>query len=460
MRLPLVVVGLSVVLAASVAARLAAGAAGGQAVKPPPGVALTDLSWVDAEPVLTASAVVVIPLGAAVLEQGPHLKLNSDERLVRHLASRVQAASSVVIAPPLTYHAYPEFAEYPGTASLTPATAQAMTVDVVRGLAKHGPRRFYILNTEPSALPSLSAAAKTLADAGILLGYTDPRFRLRPRALQLWPRSLAVGHADEVATSMMLFVDPSAVDMTRAVREYAPGTGSLTRQEGGPGVLSKTGVLGDATLATRANGQVLVDTLVAAALEDIEAVRTAPLPAVRPAATPPPPRVPAPRPGGPSDEEVQANGCTAGEERSIRGLGPRFTTFWREMDAEAIAKIIFAPRGDMRHPDGTIERGREVIMTNRFDLFRKREYRGSVHSLQLNDIRCLAPGLALADGKWDLRLIDPPKPYMGWCTLVLARNGGLWQVEAWRYTVDPPPNTTPPPTILKKPGWPGGPGGE
>ena len=55
-----------------------------------------------------------------------------------------------------------------------------MTVDVVRGLAKHGPRRFYVLNTEPSALTALSDAAKTLADAGILLGYTDPRFRLQP----------------------------------------------------------------------------------------------------------------------------------------------------------------------------------------------------------------------------------------------------------------------------------------
>jgi hypothetical protein len=114
----------------------------------------------------------------------------------------------------------------------------------------------------------------------------------------------------------------------------------------------------------------------------------------------------------------------------------------------------------MRHPDGTIERGSEVIMTNRFELFRRKEYRGSIHPVQLNDIRCLGQGLAIADGKWELRLNDPPKPYMGWCTLVLRGSGAAWSIEAWRYTVDPPPNTTPPPTILKKPGWPGGPGGE
>ena len=149
MRLGLAVIGVAVVLAAGAAER--------QSLKPPAGgVSLSDLSWEDAGAALTASAVVVIPLGAGALEQGPHLKLNSDERLVRYLASRVQAAASVVVAPAMTYHAYSEFVEYPGTASLTPNTAQAMTVDVVRGLAKHGPRRFYVLNTEPSALTPLA----------------------------------------------------------------------------------------------------------------------------------------------------------------------------------------------------------------------------------------------------------------------------------------------------------------
>ena len=316
MRQALAVVGVAVVLAA--------GAAGRQSSKPPAGgVSLSDLSWVDAEPVLTASAVVVIPLGAGVLEQGPHLKLNSDERLARYLASRVQAAASVVIAPPLTYHAYPEFAEYPGTASLTPNTAAAMTVDVVRGLAKHGPRRFYVLNTEPSALAPLSGAAKTARGRRHPARIHRPEVPPAAKAVQLWLRPLAVGHADEITTSMMLFVDPSAVDMTRAAREYASGSGVLTRQEAGPGVFSKSGVLGDATVATRANGQVLVETLVAGALEDIEAVRNAPLPAVKAATPPPPPpRVPAPRPTAQSASEswrpVARRARNARSGRSVR----------------------------------------------------------------------------------------------------------------------------------------------
>src|SRR5438445_11224344 len=162
---------------------------------------------------------------------------------------------------------------------------------------------------------------------------------------------------------MMLFVDPSAVDMTRATREYATGAGSLTRQQGGPGVFSKSGILGDATVATRAYGQVLVDTLVAGALEDIEALRNAPLPTAR-AATPAPPPPSAPRPAVQTEQRSPMTGCTSGEERSIRQVGMTFTSLWRQMDAEKIAEL-FAATGDMRHPDGTIERGPEIIRTNR-----------------------------------------------------------------------------------------------
>jgi creatinine amidohydrolase len=399
----------------------------------------------------------MIPLGAGSLEQGPHLKLNSGERLARSLAARVQAAAAVVVAPALTYHSYPEFAEYPGSTSLAVSTARMMTVDVVRSLAKHGPRRFYVLNTVPSTLAALSDAARTLADAGILLGYTDPAYRLKKAPVTLRQSPILVSHADEVMTSMMLFVDPSAVDMTRAAREYPNGAGVLTRVEGGPGVFSKSGVLGDATFATREKGQVLVETLVAAALEDIEAVRGAALPTAK-AATPAAPPPPAPRTAPPATERMP-NGCTAGEERAIRLLGPRFSSLWREMDAEKIG-LMFSADGDMRHPDGTVERTPDVIRQNRQELFKQKDYRGTVHPVQLNDIRCITPNVAIADGKWELRMLNGTKPYGGWCTLILHGGGGSWTIEGWRYTVDPPPNTTPAPTILKKPGWPGGPGGE
>lgn len=451
---------------AVIAASAFAGAQAPVKAPAPPGVSLAEVSWKEAETALTDSTVVVIPLGVAAVQHGPHLKLNNNERLARYLAARVQAASSVVIAPTLPYHFYPSFLEYPGSTSLSETTARDMTVDIVRSLSKSGPRRFYVLNIGRPTVTPLSEAAKTLANDGILLGYTDPAYHLLRADVSLQQSPISVAHADEVATSMMLFVDPSAVDMKKAVREYAPGAGALTRKKDTPGVFSESGVLGDATVATREKGATLVDALLGGILQDIENIRKARLPIAR--AVTAPAAAATPRPAPMRAEERMASGCTAGDERTIRAVGQKFQLHWRNQDVPRLI-TLFANEADMRHPDGTIERTAEVIALNRIELFKKPEYRGSIHTVTLNDIRCLGPDIAIADGKWELRMETSPMSttsgrassagaqiFAGWCTLVL-RNPG-WSIEAWRYTVTPQ-SGPPPPTVLKQPGFLGRGGG-
>jgi len=422
-----------------------------------PGVSLADLSWQEAEPVLTDSAVVVIPLGAGSLEHGPHMKLDAGERLARHLAARVQAATSVVVAPPLTYHFFPAYAEYPGSTSLTQTTARDVTVEVVRSLARYGPKRFYVLNTGGATTRALADAAATLADAGMLLRWTNMRSHLANARISRQQRSVdGAPHADEIETSMMLAVDPTSVDMKKAVAEYGKGTGALTRKDDGLGIVSKTGVLGDPTVATAEKGRVLIDALVTGVLDDIDTLRATPLPIAKAAAPTTPPR-PAPPSAPPSDRRMP-NGCTAGEERAIREIGPIFSSFWRQMDPAKIA-LMFSKDADIRHPDGTIERSPDVIRQNREQLFARPEYRGSVHPVTIYDVRCLDPKTAIADGKWELRFNGGAQSrgassptYGGLFTLVLRGEGSSWAIEAWRYTVTPDQGP-PPPTILKQPGF-------
>jgi creatinine amidohydrolase len=158
----------------------------GQIPRPDRGTLLENVAWPDAERLLSPESVVVIPLGAASLEHGPHLKLRTDLAVANYLARRVAKESAVVIAPAITYHYYPGFAEYPGSPSLSRDTAQNLTIDVVRGLARYGPRRFYLLNTSRSADQPLDLAARTLATAGVLLRYTGwdiPAARIERRRL-------------------------------------------------------------------------------------------------------------------------------------------------------------------------------------------------------------------------------------------------------------------------------------
>lgn len=240
------------------------------------GILLEDLTWVEAEKILTEKTVVVIPLGAAAKEHGPHLKLKNDWLIAEFLKQRVLAESDVVIAPTINYHFYPAFLEYPGSTSLRLETARDLVVDICKSLARYGPRRFYVLNTGVSTVRALKPAAEALANDGITLRYTD--------ILQITgPVEKAIGkqeggtHADEIETSMMLYMAPATVDMKKAAKDYHPSAErGLTRNPQGKGVYSATGIYGDATLATRAKGETITKALVAGILKEIEDLNRSP----------------------------------------------------------------------------------------------------------------------------------------------------------------------------------------
>jgi creatinine amidohydrolase len=243
----------------------------------PKEILLEELTWVEAQLLLTPATVVVIPLGAAAKEHGPHLPLKTDWVLAEYFKRRVGAALDVVIAPTVAYHFYPAFADYPGSTSLRQETARDTIIDICRSLARHGPRRFYVLNTGISTLQSLHPAASSLAAEGLLLRATDLR-RLSGPVVQRVARQVGGSHADEIETSMMLYIAPELVAMSKAAADYHPGVGALTRDPGGPGVYSPTGIYGDATLACRETGEQVVEAVVAGLINDIEELRQAPLP--------------------------------------------------------------------------------------------------------------------------------------------------------------------------------------
>ncbi len=241
------------------------------------GILLEDFTWLEAEKVLTRDTVVVIPLGAAAKEHGPHLKLKNDLILAEYLKRRVLKASNAVIAPTVNYSFYPAFVEYPGSTTLRMETARDMIVDICRSLARHGPRRFYILNTGVSTVRALRPAVELLASDGIVMRFTDLLKITGPVEKQIAKQEGGT-HADEIETSMILYMDPKSVDMKKAVKDYRPGQGRLTRNPNGEGTYSPSGVWGDATLATREKGRIVTEALVKGILDDIEELRRASVP--------------------------------------------------------------------------------------------------------------------------------------------------------------------------------------
>lgn len=225
---------------------------------------LENLTWPEAEQAIDRLPTVLLPLGARTKEHGPHLPLNNDWLIAEYLARRVAEQCPVLVLPTLAYGFYPAFLEYPGSVSVRAEAFRDTVIDICQSLAQQGAKRFYVLNTGISTLGPLNAARSALNSDGIRMEFTDIRvaYAALRRSVETQP---AGTHADEIETSMMLYLAPEVVRMDRAARDIHPerGPGGLTRDPNAPsGIYSPTGAYGDPTLATAEKGQILVEGMV------------------------------------------------------------------------------------------------------------------------------------------------------------------------------------------------------
>jgi creatinine amidohydrolase len=231
---------------------------------------LEGLTWVEAEAVFGRFSVVLIPLGARVKEHGPHLPLNNDWLMAEYLAVRVAEEVPVVVLPTLQYGYYPSFLEYPGSVSVDWVTFKNFVKDVCRSVRGYGVNKFYVLNTGISTLKGLAPAAEELLEEGIIMRYTD--IVKAESGVEGVLEQEGGTHADEGETSMMLYIKPEIVDMSKAVKDFHPlGGRGLTRDPDNTdaGVYSETGVYGDPTLATSEKGRILTENLIEAIKREI-----------------------------------------------------------------------------------------------------------------------------------------------------------------------------------------------
>ena len=239
--------------------------------KRPLSVELEGLTWIQAEQALKEYQVVLIALGARTKEHGPHLPLKNDYVMAEYLKDRVAKEVSVAVLPTLQYGYYPSFLEYPGSVSLQAETFKNVVKDICRSMTGYGLRKFYILNTGISTLRPLDEAAKELGADGIILRYLNLLEVDKTLPKNLLQQEGGT-HADEAETSMMLYVAPETVDMAKAVKDFdpRPGRKGLTRNPQGKGTYSPTGIWGDATLATREKGRVIVEATVQAIVTQVQ----------------------------------------------------------------------------------------------------------------------------------------------------------------------------------------------
>ncbi|GBD08440.1 Putative mycofactocin system creatinine amidohydrolase family protein MftE [Candidatus Thermoflexus japonica] len=221
---------------------------------------LDQMSGEEARRQLGERRLAILPIGA-IEAHGPHLPTGTDNLLALAIAERVAEEMEGVLLPLLPYGQVWSLQDFPGSLSISTETLASLLVELGLSLQRQGAAFLAIINGHVGNGPALQMAARRLYQAKGPLTYVFTYPGLSEIAIQVCSsRPLPGGyfHADEIETSMVLYVAPEAVRMDRAVREDPRLPPDFLYRPVPWSEITRTGVLGDPTLATPEKGSALI----------------------------------------------------------------------------------------------------------------------------------------------------------------------------------------------------------
>ncbi|MBF2064843.1 MAG: creatininase family protein [Calothrix sp. C42_A2020_038] len=249
------------------------------------------LTWTDIEAMPDKENVVIIQPVGAIEQHGPHLPLIVDAAIgMGVLGKALEKLDSNIPAyamPSLYYGKSNEHWHFPGTITLSTETLSATLMEVGDSLYRAGFKKLVLMNSHGGQPQVMQMVARDLH-----VKYSDfivfPLFTWRVPHISkelVTPKEAQLGmHAGDLETSIILALLPEQVKMERAVAEYPPeqSNDSLLSPEGKLPFawttrdLSKSGVIGDATTATKEKGIQILESVSdgwVMAIKDIYAFR-------------------------------------------------------------------------------------------------------------------------------------------------------------------------------------------
>lgn len=215
--------------------------------------------------------VAILPIGATE-QHGHHLPLGVDIYLAEGVSKRICEKTGALLLPTLPFGYSWVWRDIPGTVSLQQHHVEAVIKDVAHSVHRYGVKTLIIVNGHDANNASMKYATRELVDEldmkVVYLFYPDLASVMNEHCeSKPWHGMI---HACEMETSLMLALKPELVDMSKAVREYPEKPALYGRSTISLGELSKSGVYGDATLATREKGEKLLDSFVGKMVELVE----------------------------------------------------------------------------------------------------------------------------------------------------------------------------------------------
>jgi creatinine amidohydrolase len=242
----------------------------------PPDRFFAYLTWTDIAALPDKHRVVIVQPVAAIEQHGPHLPLVVDSAIgmavLGKALGQLDAHIPAYALPPLHYGKSNEHWHFPGTITLSAQTLISTLMEVGESLYRAGFRKWILINSHGGQPQIMDIVARDLHQQ-----YEDfevfPFFTWRvphiTKSLMTEKEGQLGIHAGDAETSLMLAILPDTVKMARAVAEYPyglPENSLLTLERHLPipwttRDISRSGVIGDATTATKEKGEQILASL-------------------------------------------------------------------------------------------------------------------------------------------------------------------------------------------------------
>ena len=239
---------------------------------------IEEMSWDQVREVLKHTDVAILPIGATE-EHGFHLPLKVDTCIATYVAEKTahelydKHHILVTIAPPIPY-GETILTDFAGTLTISAETLISLTREICMGLINHGFRKIILLNGHYGNFASLIIAGRK-----IIYEYPDCRLIVVnwwSLASEIIPevRESEMGgmfHACELETSVFMNINPSSIDMKKAVKDilkvpisskfftpdmFASQTVTWIQSKK---TVPKSGAMGDPTKAKKGKGEKILN---------------------------------------------------------------------------------------------------------------------------------------------------------------------------------------------------------
>ncbi|MDZ4801901.1 MAG: creatininase family protein [Bryobacteraceae bacterium] len=237
-----------------------------------------EFTWPEIRAAVAGNRVAVLPVGT-VEQHGPHLPLVTDVLTATEMSRLAveQMPEEAVLLPSVYYSFNEHHMDFPGTIAVEGETIVRYVTDIGVSLARHGFRKVLLVNGHGSNVPFLDIAARNITNRTEAVCAMVPWWNLIPRELLASLRESefpgGMAHGCELETSVLLHLRPDLVQMDLAEKDISFKRPSefffWDLQVGSPVFFqewfsrySRTGTVGDPTLATAEKGRLFVEAVV------------------------------------------------------------------------------------------------------------------------------------------------------------------------------------------------------